>query len=163
MEQSPEILAEAILKTTNVEGIFIGKYENYTPMLKYDKSDRIKLLPMMSHDQYIITMSKSADIGFLSLRGDYWGACVPSKLFEYINMGLPVLASIPLGDAFDIINENNYGRAVYYKDMNGLIEAIKYMSNPDTLDTMRRNVFEDREKWAFDVNFANVLEWIKEL
>jgi hypothetical protein len=37
------------------------------------------------------------------------------------------------------------------------------MSNPDTLDTMRRNVFEDREKWAFDVNFANVLEWIKEL
>ena len=162
-EQSPEILAEAILKTTNVEGIFIGKYENYTPMLKYDKSDRIKLLPMMSHDQYIITMSKSADVGFLSLRGDYWGACVPSKLFEYINMGLPVLASIPLGDAFDIINENNYGRAVYYKDMNGLIEAIKYMSNLDTFDTMRRNVFEDREKWAFDVNFANVLEWIKEL
>ena len=63
----------------------------------------------MPHNEFLKFMIENIDIGFVSLANDYLGACVPSKIYEYINLGLPIIGALPNGDGLDIINKNNYG------------------------------------------------------
>ncbi len=55
----------------------------------------------MSHRDYIIYMQTNVDVAFLSLSKEYFSACIPAKLYDYINIGLPILASLPDGEAKD--------------------------------------------------------------
>jgi len=161
--QSPEILAEAILRTSNITGVFIGDYMHYKPILEYKGVKQIELYSRMSQNDFQEKVKSEIDIGFFSLKGDYWGACVPSKLFEYINLGLPILASLPPGDASDIVNMYHYGIAIHYSNLDGLVDAIEYMSDIAVLNNFRENILADRYKWSFEATFSDVLKWISDL
>jgi len=53
-------------------------------------------------------MNVSIDVGSVSLFNDYLGACVASKIYEYINLEIPIISALPLDDGKDIINAIGY-------------------------------------------------------
>ena len=58
---------------------------------------------------------------------------IPSKIFEANAMGLPIIASLPVGEATKIIEATNCGVIVPPENPVKLAEAIKKLKNQDHL------------------------------
>ncbi len=150
--QKPEILYEAyksIQNKSNVEIYFIGDRKGYEPLLKIN-DERIKFIDYMAHKDFLEFMIKNIDVGFVCLVNDYLGACVPSKIYEYINLGLPILGALPDGDGKDIVNTNNYGIASKYDDISAIAIAIEKMIDKDYLEKIKLNILRDKDTWSME-------------
>ena len=157
--QSPHLLAIAAKEVSNINITFIGDYLNYSPLRPFRSTCTfIKTIP---YNEYLQFMAKNIDVGFLSLADDYLGACVPSKLYEYINLGMPILAALPDGDAKDIINNCGYGIAVGYNDPKVLRDAIELMKDKTKFEKFRARLYHDRPKWAMKNRFKELTELFK--
>lgn len=160
--QSPEILAKAVEGLDGVEAVFIGKYQNYKPILRFTDKSNIRLIDRMSHRDYIIYMQTNVDVAFLSLSKEYFSACIPAKLYDYINIGLPILASLPDGEAKKIINDNQYGIAVSI-DVNGLREAICSLLDDKVRRIFINNINLDKNKWNIKNQLYPLINLVHEL
>ena len=94
---------------------------------------------------------------------DYFGACVPSKIYEYINLELPMIGVLPLGDGKDIINNRNYGVACDYDDIEGLYNAIKMFNNKEYIANIRKNILNDKEQWYMKNRILEVDKLLRKL
>ena len=92
-------------------------------------------------------MIENIDVGFVSLAKDYYQACVPSKIYEYINLGLPMIGALPGGDSVNIINDNNYGIACKYNDINSIVNSIVKLQDKEILTNINNSILKDRKKW----------------
>lgn len=162
--QKPEILIEAYNMLQDeykkkIRLVFIGDYMNYTPFHNYLNNENIKFMPYMKHDELLRYMTNHIDVGFVSLTDDYYGACVPSKIYEYINLGLPMIGALPYGDGIDIINNNGYGKSVYYKEINKLSEIITLFTDKNFMENCKNSVINDKEMWSMknQINKLNEL------
>jgi len=146
--QKPEILYEIYKKSNlkNLEIFFIGNTKSYKP-LENIVDDNVKFIDFLPHEEFLKFMIENIDIGFVSLTSDYLGACVPSKIYEYINLGLPMIGALPDGDGKDIINNNQYGIACNYNDSNSLIDALKKFQDKVFLEDVRNSILDNRDKW----------------
>lgn len=156
--QSPEILYNAYLKMENrnrIELYFIGDYSSYKPISSIN-DENVHRIPYLSHDDLLQYMCKNIDIGFVSLNSDYLGACVPSKIYEYINLGLPIIGALPNGDGKDIINNYKYGRAHHFTEVNKLTDTLEQFLRNSDFDLYRNNVLRDRKKWGMNVLIKQV-------
>lgn len=77
-----------------------------------------------------------ADIGFLSLGDATYAYATPTKLFDYIELGLPIVAALPHGAARDIIEGHDLGLVVELGDVEGLADSLERMV--DDADLRRR-------------------------
>ncbi|EIW16025.1 MULTISPECIES: hypothetical protein [Pelosinus] len=163
--QRPEILAQAIeaLKRDNLklQAYFIGQYQQYPPIFNYTNQNMF--IPFMPHAEYVEFMLKNIDVGLISLADDYFGACVPSKLYEYINLGIPIIGALPEGDAMDIINKNQYGIACRYDDNISLQNAIRKMTDRNIYNEFRKNILRDRDIWFMGERIKEVVGWMQAL
>lgn len=147
--QKPEILYEAYNRLdrniqSSIQIYYIGNTKDYKP---FQNIKDVVYIDYLEQNDFIKFMQEHIDIGFVSLTSDYLGACVPSKIYEYINLGLPIIGALPNGDGRDIINNNQYGIANYYGDIEGLIEAMKRFLDNEFLNSVRNNVIKDKEDW----------------
>jgi len=158
--QKPEILYNLYrkLKNKNIEIYFIGNINSYSPLQNISDKN-VKFIDFMPHDEFLKFMVENIDIGFVSLVNDYLGACVPSKLYEYLNLGLPMIGALPDGDGKNIINDNGYGVACRYDDINGLITVVEKFTDDDYLNNIKLNIIKNRHKWSMDerINDVNTL------
>ena len=162
--QSPEILYQAYARNPidNINLYFIGNTKGYKPMQNIlDKNVHIHNL--MPHKEFINFMINNIDIGFVSLSNEYLGACVPSKIYEYINLGLPIIGALPYGDAYNIINDNKYGICVKYNDIVSLSEAISGFKDVELLNTFRQNILNNKTRWSIDKTIDNFNEILMKL
>jgi len=159
--QQPEILAEVAVYLDEVEIYFLGNYESYKPIRKFWK--QFHFLPTMPLVEYQKFVTENIDAGFVSLANEYLGACVPAKLYEYINLGIPILGALPEGDARDIINKYGYGIAVDIRDRNGLRKAIEDLKNFELYKKFRDNILRDRDSWAMEERIKEFIKWLKNL
>lgn len=156
--QKPEILYEAyksIQNKSNVEIYFIGDRKGYEPLLKIN-DERIKFIDYMTHKDFLEFMIKNIDVGFVCLANNYLGACVPSKIYEYINLGLPILGALPDGDGKDIVNTSNYGIASRYDDINAIAMAMEKMADKDYLEKIKLNILRDRDTWSMEAKMKEL-------
>lgn len=162
--QSPEILYEVYKKANdkNIEIYYVGDRSNYKPLLNIS-DENVKFIDSMAHDEFLKFMAENIDIGFVSLVNDYLGACVPSKIYEYINLNLPMIGALPNGDGRDIINDNNYGIACKYDDIDGLVNSIKEFTDYNYLNKIRQNIIKDRDYWSMSNRIAEVDSMLKKL
>ncbi len=107
-------------------------------------SDRIKIIPPVSYTE-LLDWTASADIGLIvyppdsSLNVQF---CLPNKLFEYLMVGLPVLAS-RLDAVSEVIKTYDVGQIVYSLTPEDISAAINAMfADPVNLARMRRNALE---------------------
>jgi glycosyltransferase involved in cell wall biosynthesis len=157
--QKPEILIDSVSKTENrdnIELFFIGDFNKYGPVKKLKNVNLISHLP---RNKFIEFMSEKIDIGFVSLTDDFFGFCVPSKIYEYINLGIPILAALAEGDGLKILKEYNYGIGCYFKDSGCLAAAMDEFFEPGKLEYFRSAIMKDRQKWSMDqtIKFVNDL------
>lgn len=156
--QKPELLYEAfkmLSDKNNVEIYFIGNTDMNKSLRKI-KSKNIKFIEFLPHNDFLEFMCENIDVGFVSLAKDYYGACVPSKLYEYINLELPIIAALPYGDAYDIINNEGYGISVNYNNISGLAKAIEILQDDKVLSRFKDNIIWSKEKWAMHEKIKEV-------
>ncbi|GLV54504.1 hypothetical protein KDH_13510 [Dictyobacter sp. S3.2.2.5] len=101
----------------------------------------IKIIPAVPYDD-LLEWTASADLGLTILPLDYtpnMRMCLPNKLFEYLQAGLPVLSS-PLEAVREIIDTYQVGRVVRSMDPADVGKDINMLlSNTDELARMRAN------------------------
>jgi len=166
--QKPEILFEIYKKlnfSDNIELYFIGNIQINKTLLKIKKDNykNIKFIEFLPHNEFLTFMIENIDIGFVSLTNDYLGACVPSKIYEYINLALPMIGSLPDGDGKDIINQNSYGIAYKYDEIELLANAVEKFLNCNYLDTIKQNILRDKTNWAMKEKIKEVDKYLKAL
>jgi glycosyltransferase involved in cell wall biosynthesis len=143
--QSPELLAETTHGMQGVNTVYIGNHSSYKPLDRFRKN--VKTLSSMSQVDYNNYLQDNVDVGFVSLYNKIHRYCIPSKIFEYINAGIPIIGALPKGEAFDIINGLGFGIAVEFNDKEGLKNAINEMKKRESWDYYRSNVLRERDKW----------------
>jgi glycosyltransferase involved in cell wall biosynthesis len=157
--QAPEILAKILQDVDDIEAYFIGDYEKYAPIKPY--LGNYKFIKFMPRKEFLKLMLNHIDVGFVSLHNDYLGACVPSKIYEYINLGIPILGVLPEGSAKDLINKYEYGIACNYKDVKMIRNAVFTIKNNS--EKYRMNILRDRESWSMEQRIQEVVKWLQNL
>ena len=166
--QKPEILIEAFVSLASniknkIELVFIGNHKNYREFDLYRNKDKIVFLDYMSSDELKGYIQKNIHIGFVSLVKDYYGACVPSKIYEYINFELPILAALPSGDGLDIVNDNKFGLACKHNNTSELQNNIEKMTDPVFLDLVRTKLKTNKAAWSMDTQIKTLNSSLSEL
>ena len=167
--QKPEILyiVYKSLKSINIniKIYFIGDISiNKTLQeIKNLEDKNIKFINFLPHNEFLEFMSKNIDVGFVSLTSDYLGACVPSKIYEYINLELPLIGALPDGDGKDIINSNGYGNACKYDDIVGLSNVMNSFLDKSYLEDIKLNIIRDKDGWFMRSRIKEVDRWLREL
>jgi len=156
--QSPEILAKVAQGIVNIDIFFLGEYAKYGPLKPF--LNKYNFIPCLSYDDYLEFMIRNIDVGFVSLSNDYLGACVPSKIYEYINLGIPILGALPEGDAFNIIN-NHYGIVCKYNDFTDLKISIEQLKNKKIYQKFKLNILKDKDSWSIDKFMEKVVKWLE--
>lgn len=163
--QKPEILYETYRKIEdkdNIEIYFIGDVSS-NKKLKKIKDKNVKFIKFLPHNEFLEFMCENIDLGFVSLCDDYLGSCVPSKIYEYINLEIPIIGALPLGDGMDIININNYGKAYKYNDVKNIANAIKSFKKSNYLINFKINIENDKDKWHIEEKIKELNNYLLEL
>jgi len=156
--QKPETLYSIFKKVNfkiDIEIYFIGDYHINQTLTKIN-SKNIKFIDFMPHEEFLKFMYENIDVGFLSLANNYYGACIPSKFYEYINLELPILAALPNGDASDLINANGYGYSCHYNDIDSLANALVQLNEKKQRKQFSSNIIKDKNKWAMETRIKEV-------
>lgn len=163
--QSPELLAEAARGIENVEAHFVGNHAAYKPLdFARRNQGNCKFIAQLSYPDFLRYLTDHADMGFVSLASPYLGACVPSKMFEYINIALPIFGALPPGDAKDIINKRGYGIACGFDDNEAQRKLIlELATDRSVLEGCRQQILHDRNDWYMPARMTEVYKWLQEL
>lgn len=156
--QSPEILAEAVEGIKGVTATFIGNCKENKSLMKYMDCENIIEVDTLSMKNYFLYLHNNADIGFFSLRNNLANYCVPSKFYDYINVGLPMIAVVK-GDAAKLIKDNNYGLVCEDK-VSSLRDTIVKMCNYEILNQYQGRILNDRKSWSMSYRIKDVIDII---
>lgn len=123
--------------------------------------NNIKVHSPIPRNKLYSKVSKQHNAGFVSLSHPYFSVCIPSKIYEYINIGLPIFGFLPKGEARDIVNDNGYG---YIADVDNLQELRKklsyYSCNTNELMNFHENIVREKSVWSMDNLFVQLVEEI---
>ncbi len=162
--QKPEILAKLLEKQNNCIINYVGEYKNYIPLQKYLDKQNINFYDNMPYNDYVNFATSNCNVGFVPLVEDYLKFCVPSKIYELINMGIPILGLLPDGDAMDIINKNGYGKAFKHNELDKFKNFVdELVEKPEELLKFRENILKDRDNWFIGNKFRDVITRISNL
>ncbi len=89
---------------------------------------------------------------------------IPSKIFECMGMGIPMIMSVPPGEATTIIESTNTGITVSPESVDALSSAILALKENVTLHTeLKNNCVNSAEKYSRKFQAASMLNAIVEL
>jgi glycosyltransferase involved in cell wall biosynthesis len=130
------------------------------PQARLSGYDRLLWLPRVPHHE-LARYTASADMGILlyrnNCRNNYY--CAPNKLFEYMMMGLPVIApSFP--GIVPIVEGGNVGLCVDPARPEQIAAAVNELARaPEARRQMKENGLRlTRERYNWETEFAPLLE-----
>ncbi|MES2616821.1 MAG: hypothetical protein V4613_03025 [Bacteroidota bacterium] len=138
---------------------FLGNHSQYEPIQKY--LNDYEFVDFMPHDTFLKWVQHNIDIGFVSLTSDYLSACVPSKIYEYINLNLPIIGFLPESDAKELVNKNGFGRIFNYNDETGFADFVKNELDNQFIEKCRVNIIAQREQWSMEHTFHDILKFFE--
>jgi hypothetical protein len=156
--QSPELLLD-IIQHSKLEDIvqvyYVGNYEDYDP-LKHRRHEAI-FIKYIETSEYGKFLVQNIDYGFVSLTEDWLANCVPSKIFELINLEIPILGALPECDASDIINMNNFGYATDYSNIKDLSDGFSnILKDSNYYLEYKKNLFEQKKNWEMKFTYRTL-------
>lgn len=160
--QSIELIAKILSNSLkNIKVFFIGNYKKYTPILPF--VNQFNFVDLMPHKEFANFVANNIDIGIVSLTNPYLAACVPSKIFEYINLGLPIIGILPDGDAKNLINNNQFGKVFGLNELKEFEHFLKNDLSLQWIENCRNNILKEKNKWHMDLLFNQVIEKLQTL
>ncbi len=159
--QGAERFIDLLSDRKDIELIFIGQASKAVCDLSRNKPN-VRLIPPIPHEEFLDYMKNKTDIGLVALDGDEFGACVPSKIYELINLEVPIFALLPDGDAKRIINDK-YGYACSGKNKKEANELFTRLLDPKKYDSIVLNMKTDKSQWQMDMLFKEVFSVIDRL
>ena len=151
--QKPEVLLKAYAHLLAEDPRWIERLqvELYGPESPYFSARIRKLLvsgtefrgfkPQAEVAQQVAT----ADMGFFSLSDVTYAYATPTKLFDYIEAGVPIIASLPQGASRELVERYELGLVAEAGDVTGLADCIREMAESaelrfrcrDNMDSIR--------------------------
>ncbi len=160
--QKPGFILDVVRnqKFLNLEIQFIGDIFQKSKFNLDNIYCKVSFFATMPHDKFQKHMIENVDIGLVSLSKEYFGACVPSKIYEYISLNLPILGFLPSGDAKDIINDNQFGIATTWGDLASSKEAITKIIKTQNLRKFKNNILQDKVNWSMKKRILEVNKFL---
>ena len=136
------------------DGDLRPELENYVTDLQM--THRVKFAGTIPQNE-LLSYTASADIGCVLIENisrSYYYA-LPNKLFEYIAVGVPVLAS-NLPQMVQIIDEFGVGKYVDPEEQDEIVDTIELLRNPEFRNTIKANAEIAHERLNWDDEYALV-------
>jgi len=152
--------AEKLIDYPNILFLFVGAGAEREALIRYAK------IKQLSNVKFIPAQPKSTiqkfwslcHVALVHLKNDLvFAEVIPSKIFEAMGMGLPLLLAAPDGEASKIISCNQVGKWVEAENPQLLADAVvDYYQNPNArqqlaLKSLNTAPFYSREKQARDM------------
>jgi len=148
MAHALETLLEAALTlqqtpgAENVRLLFLGdgaRKKNLEIQASVMGLENVLFLESVPKDQ-VVSYWSLLDVSVIHLRkSDLFTTVIPSKLFECMGMGLPVLHGVE-GESADIVRREQVGEVFESENVQRLVEGLLRMRNQfDTYESYRRN------------------------
>ncbi|MFL6374788.1 MAG: glycosyltransferase family 4 protein [Pyrinomonadaceae bacterium] len=133
--------AKSLRGEQKVQFLFIGAgaREKWLREVTADLSNVLILPPMPRSEQQLFL--NACDVAIASLVNGMWGAAVPSRIYNYLAAGKPILAICePGSEMARLLDEDHVGKWVKPDDADGFVQAIReILDSPETLSLMGRN------------------------
>jgi colanic acid biosynthesis glycosyl transferase WcaI len=144
--------AELLKHKKNIHFIFVGAGANRENLIEIAKQKAL------SNVSFIPSQAKA-------LIADYWSLCnislvhlkktpvfadvIPSKIFEAMGMGIPIIMAAPSGFAMSLVEEEKIGAGVPAEEPQLLAEKIEFFyNNPEILKTIAKTSTERAPKFS---------------
>ena len=128
--------AERLRGEKNLRFILVGSGAERVPLMteaKHRKLDNVVFVPPQDKDA-IPDVWSLCDIALVHLRkSPVFQEVIPSKMFEAMGMGLPLLLAAPRGEAAEILEHDGAGLWVPAEDPKALADSVlRLMNDEDT-------------------------------
>ena len=165
------------LNTIIKAAILLKKFENIKILLVGGGSDRSRLVEMvkarnLSNVLIIERQPKEkmqkilslCDLSIVSLKDTpLFSSVIPSKIFESMAMGIPILMSTPIGEATEIIQENKVGIVIPPENPISLSQAILDLEkNKSKIQLLSENSKLTANKFNRKILSVKMLDYLKE-
>jgi glycosyltransferase involved in cell wall biosynthesis len=129
---------------------------------KQTEATNINFYKSLPRNEFLKKAVHSYDLGFVSLSDNYFGACIPSKIYEYINIGMPIIGFLPRGEARDIVNDNGYGYIALPDSPNDLKKKVSdFFTDQSALFEINQNILRDRTGWSMSSKIIELSDKLK--
>lgn len=121
--------------------------------------DNVRLIPRQPKEMMPALWSL-CDVSIVPLRDNpVFATVIPSKIFEAMAMGVPILMSLPEGEATGIVRETGTGICVPPEDPEAMAETIVHLAeNPEERDELRQNGLKAATENSRDELAAKMVE-----
>ncbi|MGD9730976.1 MAG: hypothetical protein AB7U45_02245 [Desulfamplus sp.] len=157
LDQDPAMLARAVRhmeykypqKKNKVVVDYYGPKNFYTHLfLRKYLSENILFHGYVPFQKALAAIAQ-ADIAYTSLKDNKNAYCIPSKIFQYIAMGTPVLGSGPHGALENFILKNQFGRYSLSDDIDAQAEDIyHFLRNQNEKIVIGNNIQQRKTQFS---------------
>ena len=122
----------------------------------------VRLIPRQPK-QRMPALWSLCDVAIVPLRDTpVFATVIPSKIFEAMGMGVPIVMSLPEGEATAIVRENGCGVCVRPEDPAALAAAlVRLAEDPATLQRLRAAAFAAAPRYSRDAQAARMLDLLR--
>lgn len=125
--------------------------------------ENVKILPNVTKEGVLEYLDRS-DAGIIHLKkNDLFKTVIPSKMFEYMAMGVPILHGVE-GESYDIVRKHNLGLYFEGENPNDLCSVIlKLYNNKLLYDEISKNCVKTSKLFKREVFALKMLEEITKI
>jgi len=130
--------ADKLRQNPNIHFLFVGSGSERKPLIKMAKDmnlSNVTFVPARPRSE-IPNYLSICDIALVHLKDHpVFKSVIPSKIFEAMAMGIPVLLALPDGEASSLIRDTGSGYCLNPGNTSQFCEAVNYLyKNPDRLN-----------------------------
>jgi len=125
--------------------------------------DNVRLIPRQPKE-LMPALWSLCDVSIVPLRDSpVFATVIPSKIFEAMAMGVPILMSLPEGEATGIVRETGTGVSVPPENPQAMAETIAHLAeNPEKRNELRENGLKAAKENSRDELALKMIEVLEE-
>lgn len=159
--------AEILKNNKKIRFLLVGGGAEYSNLYNLSKEKNLQNLIMIPSQpkEMIPNILNVCDLSLIHLRdAELFKTVIPSKIFESMAHGIPVLSAMPFGEATNIIKKYNIGICISPENPKKLAETILELINKkELLNLFSKNSLKASSEFDRNKLAISMLENIKEI
>lgn len=159
--------AELLSTYDNIKFLFVGNGAARDILIKQAQKKGLRNVEFIPAQQKkdIPAYWSLCDVALIHLKNDpVFSEVIPSKMFESMGMGIPILIAAPEGEATNIVKENKVGLVVEPENPTKLAEIIIELSrNTELLTECKINSYKSANLYSRELQAKKMLEALEQV